>query len=138
MSLSLPWGSNHTYNGPRVGNSFRDCRGVFRSPRGGAYGGGAYLLDSCRLAAGSGSVSTLPPSSSAPRTRARSRGTPARGRPGNRWLARLPRLATSAAPSARPSLHPGPPPMVELRSLHIRSNRKCPVFPVLSGDVDYV
>lgn len=80
----------------------------------------------------------LPPSSSAPRTGARSRGTPVRGRPGNHWLARLPRLAASAALSTRPSLQPGPPPAEELRRLHIRSNRKCLVFSILSADVHYV
>lgn len=100
--------------------------------------GGAYLLDSCRLAGRSGSALMLPPSSSAPRTGARSRGTPVRGRPGNHWPARLPRLAASAALSTRPSRHPGPPPAEELRRLHIRSNRKCLVFSILSADVHYV
>lgn len=98
--------------------------------------GVAYLLDSCRLAGRSGSASVHPPSSSALRTEARSRGTLARGRPGSRLLARLLQPAVPAAQSARPSFHPGPPPAEELRSFHFRSKRKCLVFfRLLSSDV---
>lgn len=77
--------------------------------------GGAYLLDSCRLAGGSGSASEHPPSSSAPRTGARSRGIWVRGPPESSLLARLPRLVAPSAPSVRPSLHPGLLPAEELK-----------------------
>lgn len=98
--------------------------------------GVAYLLNSCRLAGGSGSASVHPPSSSSLRTGARSRGTLARGRPGSRLLARLLLPAIPAAQSARPSFHPGSPPAEELRSFHFRSKRKCLVFfHLLSADV---
>ena len=98
--------------------------------------GVSYLLDSCRLAGGSGSASVHPPSSSVLRTGASSRGTLARGRPGSRLLARLLQPAVPDAQSARPSFHPGPPPAEELRSVHFRNKRKCLVFfHLLSADV---
>lgn len=103
---------------------FRDCRGVLGAQgagarqMGGAYrGGGAYLLDSCRLAGGSGSDSERPQSSSALRTAVRNRGTPAHGRPGSRSPAPRPQLAGPTAPPDRPSFLPGSPPGEELRSM---------------------
>ena len=133
LTLTMDPGEELRY---RLQSGLRGRKGQGKSNGRGLPRGGAYLLDSCRLAGGSGSASVRPQNSSAPRTAARSRGTAARDRPGSRLLARLPQPAAPAAPSARPSLHPGPPPAEELRNLHIRSNRKCLVFfHLLSAEV---